>query len=142
MRSIALFSLFALAACQQSEAPKIEVRDAWARATTAANAPAAAYLTVANKGGEDRLITVESDRGTGASLHLTRMADGMMEMRPLPEGVMVPAHGEVTLAPSATHVMLDNAGPLAAGDQFNLVLKFEKSGTISVPVTVVAPGSR
>ena len=38
--------------------------------------------------------------------------------------------------------MLDRAGPLAPGDRFNLVLKFEKSGTVSVPVTVVAPGSR
>ena len=142
MRHIALLSLLLLAACRQSEAPKIQVSDAWARAATAVNAPAAAYLTISNDGGDDRLISIESDRGTGASLHLTRMSNGMMEMRPLPEGLAVPGHGEVRLEPNGTHVMLDNAGPLAAGDQFNLVLKFEMSAPVNVPVTVVAPGSR
>lgn len=142
MYRILLASLLALAACRQDESPRIEVHDAWARAVTAADSPAAAYLTIDNEGGEDRLMSVESDRGTAASLHLTKMTNGIMEMRPLTEGLPVPDHGEVKLAPSGTHVMLDRAGPLAPGDRFNLVLKFEKSGTVSVPVTVVSPGSR
>lgn len=142
MHRILIALLLVLSACQQSEPPRIDVHGAWARAVTGADAPAAAYLTIANKGGEDRLVSVESDRGTAASLHLTRMTNGIMEMRPLTEGLPVPGHGEVTLAPSGTHVMLDRAGPLAPGDRFNLALKFEKSGTVNVPVTVVAPGSR
>lgn len=141
MRRILIASLLALAACRQGEPPRIEVHDAWARAVTSAG-PAAAYLTISNAGGEDRLVSVESDRGKAASLHLSQMAKGVMEMRPLTEGLPVPGHGEVALAPSGTHVMLDRAGPLAPGDRFNLVLKFEKSGSVSVPVTVVAPGSR
>lgn len=142
MRRILIASLLALAACRQGEPPRIEVHDAWARAVTSADGPAAAYLTISNAGGEDRLVSVESDRGKAASLHLSQMAKGVMEMRPLTEGLPVPGHGEVALAPSGTHVMLDRAGPLAPGDRFNLVLKFEKSGSVSVPVTVVAPGSR
>ena len=142
MRRILIASFLALAACRQGESPQVDVHDAWARAVTAAGAPAAAYLTISNAGGEDRLVSVESDRGTAASLHLSRMTNGVMEMRPLTEGLAVPGHGEVKLAPSGTHVMLEQAGPLAPGDRFNLVLTFEKSGTVSVPMTVVAPGSR
>lgn len=142
MRRILIASLLALAACRQGEPPRIEVHDAWARAVTSADGPAAAYLTISNAGGEDRLVSVESDRGKAASLHLSQMAKGVMEMRPLTEGLPVPGHGEVALAPSGAHVMLERAGPLAPGDRFNLALKFEKSGTVSVPVTVVAPGSR
>ena len=142
MRRILIATLLALAACRQGEPPRIDVHDAWARAVAGADAPAAAYLTIANEGGEDRLMAVESDRGAAASLHLTRSANGIMEMRSLPEGVPVPGHGEVVLAPGGTHVMLDRAGPPAPGDRFNLVLTFAKSGTVNVPVTVVAPGSR
>ena len=142
MRLMLIGSLLFLAACRQSESPRIDVHDAWARAVTNPGGSAAAYLTITNKGAEDRLVTVESDRGTAASLHLSRMANGVMEMRPLPEGVQVPAHGEVALAPSGTHVMVERAGPLVPGDRFNLALTFDKSGTVSVPVTVVAPGTR
>jgi len=70
------------------------------------------------------------------------MANGVMEMRPMPEGLPVPANGDVALAPGGTHVMLEGAGPLAAGDRFDLVLQFEKSGDVTVPVSVVAPGAR
>jgi copper(I)-binding protein len=70
------------------------------------------------------------------------MANGVMEMRAMPEGLPVPARGEVSLAPGGTHVMLDGAGPLVAGERFNLVLQFEKSGDVTVPVSVVAPGAR
>lgn len=142
MRAIALFSILLLIACQQAEAPEVEARDAWARAVATPGGMAAAYLTISNQGGEDRLVSVTSDRGNGASIHLTRMANGVMEMRALPEGLPVPANAEVALAPSGTHVMLDGAGPLVAGDRFNLVLKFERSGDITVPVSVVAPGAR
>ena len=142
MRPIVLLTLLALAACQQSEAPKIEAHDAWARAVAAPGGMTAAYLTISNQGGDDRLVSVKSDRGSGASIHLTRMTNGVMEMRAMPEGLPVPANAEVALAPSGTHVMLEGAGPLAAGDRFNLVLKFEKSGEITVPVNVVAPGAR
>ena len=142
MRRAICAAFLALVACQQSEAPRIEARDAWARAVAAPGGMAAAYLTISNQGGDDRLVSVKSDRGSGASIHLTRMTNGVMEMRAMPEGLPVPANAEVALAPSGTHVMLDGAGPLVAGDRFNLVLKFEKSGDITVPVSVVAPGAR
>jgi copper(I)-binding protein len=140
-RAIIAATLF-LAACQQPEAPKVEAHDAWARAVATPGGMAAAYLKISNQGGEDRLVSVHSDRGSGASIHLSRMANGVMEMRAMPEGLPVPARGEVSLAPGGTHVMLDGAGPLVAGERFNLVLQFEKSGDVTVPVSVVAPGAR
>ena len=142
MRRAILATFLVLAACGQSEAPKVEAHDAWARAVAAPGGMAAAYLKISNKGGEDRLLSVHSERGSGASIHMTRMSGGVMKMRAMPEGLPVPAHGEVTLVPGGTHVMLEGAGPLLAGDRFDLVLRFEKSGEMTVPVSVVAPGAR
>ena len=141
MRLFILIALVFLSACRQDESPRIEIHDAWARPTPAGNAPAVAYLTISNEGAADRLVSVASDRAT-ATLHLSRVHNGIMEMRPLPDGLAVPGHGTVELAPNGAHVMLAQAGPLRVGDHFDLVLTFEKSGKRTVPVTVAAAGSR
>ena len=35
-----------------------------------------------------------------------RMADGKMEMRPVPDGIPIPANGTVVLEPPGYHLML------------------------------------
>jgi copper(I)-binding protein len=140
MRCALAISLLMLAACRQEQQPRIEISDAWARPVAVADGPAAAYMTIANKGGPDRLTAVGSDRGESAGLHSSRMSDGIMEMRPLTEGIAVPGHGQITLAPNSMHVMLMKAGPLKEGDRFRLTLNFEKSGPIEA--TVVVRGNR
>ena len=126
-RSAALFALL-LASCHAQEAPpKIAVEDAWARATVPGKGGSAAYFTIANEGGADRLLTVSSPTAD-ASLHSTSMNNGVMRMRPL-EALDVPADSTVTLKPGGTHVMLMGLKqPLADGGTLELDLKFEKSG--------------
>ena len=141
MRILLIFAAMLMAGCNRAEAPDIAVHDAWTRATNAADGPAAAYLTISNKGGADRLLSVGS-KGTPASLHSSTMHDGIMEMRPLPDGIDVQAHGDTILSPQGTHIMLERIGPLAAGQRVALTLRFAKSGEVSVPVSVVAPGAR
>jgi copper(I)-binding protein len=67
------------------------------------------------------------------------VTDGVMTMRPLPDGLPVPADGAVELKPGSYHLMLmELAAPLKAGESIAGTLTFEKAGT--VPVTfVVAP---
>ena len=140
MHRALILSLLMLAACRQEQPPELQLHDAWARPTAAIDGPAAAYLTISNSGGEDRLTSVAADRGIDASLHLSRVQHGVMEMRPLPEGIAVPANSQVTLAPNGMHIMLTRAGPLQAGDKFELTLNFEKSGPMSM--TVLARNER
>ena len=141
MRIPVILGFMLLAGCQ-GEAPKISVHNAWARATNAADGPAAVYLAISNKGGGDRLLSIRSARAESASLHSSAMHDGVMEMRPLPEGIAIPAHGDTQLSPQGTHIMIEGIGPLSPGDELQFSLRFEKSGEVVVPVRVVAPGSR
>jgi periplasmic copper chaperone A len=68
--------------------------------------------------------------------------EGVMQMRELPDGVVIPAGGSVELAPSGTHLMLiqvDHA--LRAGETVPVVLRFAKAGTLklNLPVSDNAP---
>ena len=134
-RSAALFALL-LASCHAQDAPpKIAVEDAWARATVPGQSGSAAYFTIANQGGADRLLAVSSP-SADASLHSTSMDNGVMRMRPL-QTLYVPAKSTVVLKPGRTHVMLMGLKqPLDAGATVELDLKFEKSGERRVAADV------
>ena len=69
------------------------------------------------------------------------MEGGIARMR-MVHSLDVPAGAEVKLAPGGNHIMLEGLkAPLAAGERFQLTLRFARSGAVSVPVGVVAPGS-
>ena len=126
-----------LASCEQAptEQPQIAVSAAWARPTASGQSTAAAYLTIANSGGADRLTRVAAGIGQ-ASLHSTNMDGGVMRMRHV-EAVDVPARQTVELKPAGVHVMITGfKQPLPAGSSFPLRLTFEKTGERSVPIRV------
>jgi copper(I)-binding protein len=139
--SFALAALL-LAACRiERPPPVIDVEDAWARATVPGQSSSAAYFTVANLGGEDRLVGVSSPVGQ-ASIHSTSMDGSVMRMRPV-EFVEIPANSTVTLRPGGTHLMLTGLpAPLSPGSAVPLELRFERSGKMQVDAAVrgAAPG--
>lgn len=126
--SAALAVLLLLASCGgEGPQPAIAVEDAWARATAPGRTSSAAYFTIANTGGRDRLLSVSSPAGA-VSLHSTSMDGGVMRMRPL-DALEIPADSTVELAPGGTHVMIAGLSePLAAGSALPLDLTFERSG--------------
>jgi len=70
------------------------------------------------------------------------MKDGVMTMRPLPDGLMLPAGGEVALEPGGYHLMFIGLKKmLKQGDSFAGTLTFEKAGTVEVSFTVEAIGA-
>jgi copper(I)-binding protein len=126
----------ALAACSPA-APKLTVHDGWSRATGQAET-AAAYVTIDNKGGADKLAGVRSTIGQ-AALHESAMEGGVMRMRPIDpdEGLVVPSNGTLRLAPAGAHVMIRGLKrPLEAGDRFDLTLLFDKAGPRKVSIAV------
>ncbi len=132
-----LAAILLVAACTAPAGPKISVRDGWALETGQAGM-AAAYATIENKGGADRLTGVRTDIGN-ASLHETSMDGGIARMRPIhpTEGMVVPSNGKLVLAQGGAHVMIsDLKRPLKSGDRFSLTLMFDKARPEKVQVTV------
>ena len=129
-----LFNLLTLAGalvgCSGNDAPpKITIADAWARPTVSGQSSAAAYATIANEGGADRLLSVSSPAAGGATLHTTEVTNAVARMRPQADGIAVPANETLKLAPGGIHIMLTKLkAPLQTGASFELRLRFERSG--------------
>ena len=125
------------AACQSEPLPLVTVNDA---RVIALPTSAAAYFTLANSGGDDRLVAVTAPGLGPASLHETSMADGIMRMRDLSNGIAVPAGATVPLSPSGKHVMIQGlARPLAQGASVRLTLTFERQGAVTINAPVGRP---
>ncbi|VVQ31572.1 hypothetical protein PS943_02413 [Pseudomonas fluorescens] len=104
------------------------------------NAPTVAAYFVIHNGGKnaDRLLSVDSPIAGVAQLHEHVMQNDLMKMQHVPS-VEIPAGGEVTFAPMAYHVMLlelKDRSLLSDGKRFPLTMHFEKSGDVTVDVSV------
>ena len=109
----------------------ITLEDAWSRAT-AATGVGVGYLTIKNGGDTpDKLLSASAEVAEKAEIHQTEMVDGVMKMRPLTDGVPIPANGTVMLAPNGYHLMLMGLkAPLQKGDTFKASLTFEHAGAV------------
>ena len=101
------------------------------------------YLTIVNHGDSpDRLVSVSAPFAAHAEIHEMSMTNGMMKMRPVPNGVTVPAKGTVVLAPDGYHVMfMEFKDALKAGDAFPATLTFEHAGDVNVTFHVESMGA-
>lgn len=116
----------------------------WSRATPKSAKVGAGYMTLVNHSTEpERLVSVASDVSGRAEIHEMATRDGVMTMRPLADGVPIPAGETVSLAPGGLHIMfLDLKAPLVQGEDFSATLTFEKAGSLEVTFRVEAIGAR
>lgn len=136
-RTLALAALLLSSCSTAPEPPKLSLSDAWARETVAGQNASAAYFTISNRGGDDRLVEVTAAAPVRASLHTTSYENGVARMRPLSEGLQIAKGETVVLRPGGTHIMVEQlAGPLAIGDRLQLTLRFERSGVRALEVPV------
>ena len=71
----------------------------------------AVFMKLVNKGRQaDRLVSAQTDVAKTVEIHETRMEDEVMKMVHLPDGLEIPAQGEVVLKPGSYHVMLIGLG--------------------------------
>ena len=127
-----------------AEMVQIDVADAWARPTVGSGRMSAAYMTIANKSAtDDRLKSARTPKAKSVELHQTTMtADGVMQMRPVEDGLPVEAGSSLVLQPGSAHFMLVGLeDALEAGQELVLTLEFAKAGLIDVvvPVSATAP---
>jgi periplasmic copper chaperone A len=131
------------AAAQTFAAGDITVTGAFTRAMLP-NAPVGAgYMSIANAGSEpDRLLGATTEATGSVELHDMKITDGMMQMKPMPEGIEIPPGGTVTLAPGGLHMMFikPRAG-FREGECLALVLKFERAGELPVELSVGPVGA-
>jgi len=121
------------------KAGELEIAHPWSQELPP-NAPTvAAYFVIQNHGKTaDKLLSVDSPIAGIAQLHEHVMQNDLMKMQQVP-AVEIPAGGDVTFAPMAYHVMLlelKDRSLLSDGKRFPLTMHFEKSGDVTVEVTV------
>lgn len=98
---------------------------------------AALYFVINNSGGADVLTQVATDTGATATLHRSSMnPDGTSAMETLHE-VPIDEGSSLAFKPGGYHVMLDNPGDLAVGQQVEVTLRFKTSDPIIVSAEVV-----
>ncbi len=141
--AVALVFQAGLVCAHEFKAGAIEIGHPWSRATPGGAAVAAGYLILKNQGdAADRLVSASAEIAGRTEIHEVTMADGVMQMRPLPDGVPVPAHGEAVLKPGGMHLMfLELKRPLKEGESFPGTLNFEHAGSVAVTFKVEKPGA-
>ena len=146
---IAGFTLMLLFAfCQplwahEFKAAELEIVHPWSRATPEGARVAAGYVLIRNNGSQpDRLVSATGEIAGRTEIHEMAVdANGVMTMRPLADGLEVPAGGEAELKPGGFHIMfLDLTRGPKEGETFKGTLTFEKAGTVEVEYAVEAMG--
>ena len=143
LNKLIVLAVLLLPACfanaHEYKAGELEIAHPWSQELPP-NAPTvAAYFVIHNSGKTaDRLLSFDSPIAGEAQLHEHVMQNDLMKMQQVPS-VDIPAGGNVSFAPMAYHVMLVNLKDrslLSDGKRFPLTMHFEKSGAVTVDVSV------
>src|SRR6201986_4348236 len=102
----------------------LTVTSPWTRATPGGAKIAGGYLKITNNGTTpDRFVGAKSEPTDHVEIHEMSMSDGVMKMRPLPNGLEIRPGETVELKSGGYHLMfMDIKQPLKAGDTFNATL--------------------
>lgn len=121
----------------------IEIDHPWSRATPEGARVAAGYVVIKNYGSAaDRLVSASGEISGRTEIHEMAVdARGVMTMRPLADGLEIPAGGQAELKPGSFHIMfLDLQRGAKEGETFKGTLTFEKAGSVEVEYAVEAMG--
>jgi len=147
MTRISAFALaFVLAAApaiaEEFKAGDITIDKAWSRATPKGADVGAGYMVVHNTGATPDTLTGGSADFASVEIHEMKMEKGVMKMSEMKNGLAIPAHGTVKLAPGGYHVMFTHlAKPLVKGDTVKATLNFEHAGPVAVDFPVEGIGA-
>jgi hypothetical protein len=136
-------ALMGLAHAHEYEVGELTITHPWSRATAPRAANGVAYMAISNSGSvDDVLIAAEATISGRAELHEHSMTDGVMQMRPVQAGIVIPAGETVILEPSGLHVMLMGLDDrLVEGERLPLTLVFQNAGTVEVEASIEGPGA-
>ena len=133
----AVFGVFLMSSAAISGSIMIE--DAYARSGGALARAGAAFMTIHNHTDtDDRLISVSSNAAKFVQLHThIKSDDGVMKMRHVQNGFLVPANGMHMLSRGKDHIMfMGLTESWEQGQSIPLTLVFEHAGELDIMVKV------
>ena len=121
----------------------IEVREAWLRATPKGASVAGGYATIVNHGSTpDRLLGASLPIAPDGEIHEMSMANGVMHMARLADGLAVAPGATVELTPNHYHLMFEKpSAQLKVGQKVVGSLTFAKAGKVDVTFAVSGFGA-
>lgn len=121
-------------------AGSLRLTAAWSRPAPPGAPAGAGYLTITNRGSRpDRLVGGSSSVVERVEVHEMKIDDGVMRMRPVAGGLVIPAGGTVQLAPGGYHIMLIGLKRrVATGGVLPVTLRFQRAGAVAVNFDVRA----
>ena len=130
------------ALAQEFKAGDIIVDKAWARATPKGAEVGAGYFVIHNNGATPERLTGGSADFATVEIHEMKTEGGVMKMAELKNGLNIPAHATIRLAPGGSHVMFTHlTKPLTKGEKVKATLTFEHSGPVEVEFPVEEVGA-
>ena len=140
--AVALALAAAPALADEIKAGDLAIENPWARATPKGADVGAGYLVIRNAGAEADRLTGGSADFANIEIHEMAMQGGVMKMRELKDGLAIPAHSVVELAPGRYHVMFTGLKhPLVQGEIAKTTLTFEHAGSVEVDFAIVGVGA-
>ena len=133
------------AAAGQAQAQELKVQNAWVRATVQGQKATGAFMQITAPAATT-LVGVSSPVAGLTEVHEMKMDGDVMRMRPLTQGLELPAGKAVQLKPGGYHLMLmDLKVPLQKDSTIPITLSLRDSKGVQstqerrVPVLVAAP---
>lgn len=122
----------------------LKIGHPWSRATPKGAPTGGGFLTITNTGAKaDRLLGGTTVVAGRVEIHQMSMVDGVMRMRPLPNGIEIPPGATVELKPGSYHLMLmELTRSLREGDQVPVILNFQGAGSVGVEFDVQSIGAK
>lgn len=116
----------------------VQVDAPWSRPTPPGAPMGAGYMVITNHSDQEIvLVAGETPRAGLVSIHETVEVDGLMRMRPMSDGLPIPAGGKVELRPLSYHLMLEQLNePLVEGERIPLTLTFDGADPLSLELVV------
>jgi periplasmic copper chaperone A len=140
--ALALAGAAAPALAQEFKAGDITIDKAWARATPKGADVGAGYMVVHNNGASPDTLTGGSSDFATVEIHEMKTEGGHMTMAEMKNGLNIPAHGTVRLAPGGYHVMFTHlTKPLTKGEKVQATLTFAHAGPVTVEFPVQGVGA-
>lgn len=121
----------------------LEIGHPWTRATPKGAEVAGGFLKITNNGTEDdRLLSISVEGLARVEIHEMKTENGVMSMRPLKDGLLIPAGATVELKPGSFHVMMFGlTQPFVEGTMVKGKITFEKAGSAELEFKVEPVGA-
>lgn len=121
----------------------LKISAPWARATPKGASVGGGYMTITNTGSApDRLVGGGSGISSRFELHEMSMANGVMKMRMLPNGLEIKPGQSVEFKPGGYHMMFVGLKQqLVQGQHFKATLQFEKAGKVDLDFVIEGIGA-